>query len=65
MASSIYVDFHADVLALTQGNQCASLLPLLRQLKGWDEVSRLSYTCCMTVLCACLMCVVSYIAAGV
>ena len=50
MASSLFVDFHADVLALTQGNPCASLLPLLKQLKGWDEVSRLSYNCCMTVL---------------
>ena len=42
MASSIYVDFHADVLALTQGNPCVSLLTLLKQLKGWDEVSRLN-----------------------
>ena len=41
MASSLFVEFYADVLALTQGNPCASLLPLLKQLKGWEEVRRL------------------------
>lgn len=45
MASSLFVDFHADVLALTQGNPRASLLPLLKQLKGWDEVRRKAACC--------------------
>ncbi|KAK9820950.1 hypothetical protein WJX81_004275 [Elliptochloris bilobata] len=38
MASSIFVDFHADVPALTQDDPGVALLPLLKQLKGWEEI---------------------------
>ena len=38
MAFKPFVDFQADVPALTQGEPAVALLPLLKQLQGWEEV---------------------------
>ncbi len=39
MADPRTLDFEADVSELTQGDPAEALLPLLRQLSGWEEVT--------------------------
>ena len=39
MGDPCTLEFEADVSELTQGDPAETLLPLLRQLSGWEEVT--------------------------